>query len=328
MYQSVFRKTVAAALTVCSTFALSIASTTPAKADSAYPNRPVTLVVPYPAGGATDVLARFIGAKLQESWGQNVVILNKPGASGIIGAQYVVQSAADGYTVLVANTSMIQQPAMMSSLPFQPLKDFAPVVQTAHTSNLLLVPLNSPAKTIAEFIELAKADGKFNFASWGPGSSAHIHGELLNQQAGMNLTHVPFQGSAPVMTNLIGGQITSAFVDIPSATPHLKSVRALAVTGPERLAELPDVPTFSELGYKSFEPRGWHGMFMPAATPTSIVAKFSTEVNRILRLPETEAKIKALGMIRAGGTPEEFAQAMKTDSDIYAEIIKKAGIKL
>lgn len=325
---STYRKC-ALILGACATLTMGAVSTASAQDQADYPSRSITLVVPYPAGGATDVLARFIGGKLQESWGQSVVIQNKPGASGIIGAQHVAQAAADGYTVLVGVTSMIQQPAMMSSLPFDPLTDFAPVVQTAHTSNLFLVPPDSPAKTMKDFVAMAKSNPEqYNFASWGPGSSAHIHGELLNQQADLDLTHIPFQGSAPVMTNLIGGQITSAFVDIPSATPHLKSVQALAVTGPARLASLPDVPTFTELGYKSFEPRGWHGLFLPAATPQPIVQKLSAEINRILRLPDTEETIKALGMTRGGGTPEEFAAAMRTDAAIYAEIIKEADIKM
>jgi tripartite-type tricarboxylate transporter receptor subunit TctC len=327
--KSIYRKFTALILGACATLAVGAPGAAIAQVQSEYPSRPITLVVPYPAGGATDTLARFIGGKLQESWGQSVVIQNKPGASGIIGAQHVSQAAADGYTVLVGVTSMIQQPAMMSSLPYDPLKDFAPVVQTAHTSNLFLVPRNSPAKTMKEFVALAKSNpGAHNFASWGPGSSAHIHGELLNQQANLDLTHIPFQGSAPVITNLMGGQISSAFVDIPSATPHLKSLQALAVTGPVRIPGLPDVPTFTELGYKSFEPRGWHGLFLPAATPDRIVQKLSAEINRILRLPDTEATIQALGMIRGGGTPEEFAAAMRKDAAIYAEIIKEAGIRM
>ncbi len=302
---------------------------TGAHAETVYPKRAITFVVPYPAGGATDTLARFIGGKLQESWGQTVVIQNKPGASGAIGAQFVSHAAPDGYTVLVGVTSMIQQPAMMKSLPYDPLKDFVPVIQTASTSNLLVVPLDSPAKNMKEFVEIAKSHpGQMNFASWGPGSSAHIHGELLNQQAGLDLTHIPFQGSAPMITNLIGGQVSSAFIDIPSAMPQLKSMRPLAVTGPQRIPELPDVPTFTELGYKSFDPRGWHGLFLPAATSSEIVHKLSAEIDRILKLPETEAKIKSLGMIRGGGTPEQFAAAMRKDSAIYAKIIAAAGIKL
>ena len=300
-----------------------------AHAQTSYPERAITLVVPYPAGGATDTLARFIGEQLQKSWGQTVVIQNKPGASGAIGAQFVSRSAADGYTVLVGVTSMIQQPAMMKSPPYDPIKEFVPVIQTASTSNLFVVPLSSPVKSIEEFVKTAKAHpGQYNFGSWGPGSSAHIHGELLNQQAGLDLTHIPFQGSAPMITNVIGAQVSSAFIDIPSAMPQLKSMRALAVTGPDRLAELPDVPTFSELGYKSFEPRGWHGLFLPAGTSDQIVHKLAAEIDRILKLPETEAKIKALGMIRGGGTPEQFAATMRSDADIYAKIIAAAGISL
>lgn len=302
---------------------------TAATAQANFPSQPIRLVVPYPAGGATDTLARIIGGKLQDSWGITVVVENKPGASGIIGTQTVLRSPADGYTVLVGVTSLIQQPPMMDKLPYDPLKDLTPVVLTARTSNVFVVPLSSPITSMKEFVAQAKANpARFNFGSWGNGSSAHIHGALLNQQTGMDLTHIPFQGSAPMITNLVGGQIASAFIDIPSARPHFNSMRVLAVTGPQRLPELPGVPTFTELGYQNFEPRGWHGMFVPAGTPAPVVAKLSAEINRILRLPDVLAKIDGLGMTVGGGTPEEFAQTLRTDAGVYARIIKAANIRL
>ncbi len=299
-----------------------------AQAQQNYPSKVVNMIVPYPAGAASDTVARLIASHLQKAWGQTVVVQNKPGASGIIGANLVAHAPGDGYTILVSNTSLIQLPTMMK-LPFDPFKDLVPVVQTIRISNLFIVPLASPAKTLADFVATAKQrPGHSNYGTWGAGSSAHIHGELLSQQTGAQLVPVPFQGSAPMMTNLIGGQIDSGIADIASVKPHAKSVRVLAVTGPERVAAFPDVPTFTELGYKSFEPRGWHGLFVPAGTPQAVVEKISAEVDRILALPEVKESIDTLGVLPGGGTPQEFAQAIRDDARIYADIIKAANIRL
>jgi tripartite-type tricarboxylate transporter receptor subunit TctC len=302
----------------------------PALAQTApYPSRPIKLIVPYPAAGATDSLARAIGQKLGESWGQAVIVENKPGAAGTIGNNLVAKAPADGYTVLIAITALIQQPPMMENLPYDPLKDFAPVSMIARSPSMLAVPLDSPAKTLKEFVALVKANpGKYNFGSYGAGTSSHIQGSLFNQQAGVDLVHVPFQGAAPLVTNLIGGQLSSAFVDSASARPHLARMRVLAVTGTQRLPALPDVPTFAELGYKSFEPYGWFGALVPAATPAPIVQKLSDEVNRILKLPDITARIEALGLWPAGNKPAEFARIMRDDAAIYARIVKDANIRI
>jgi tripartite-type tricarboxylate transporter receptor subunit TctC len=297
--------------------------------NAAYPNRPIKLIVPYPAAGATDSLARSIGQKLGEAWGQPVIVENKPGAAGTIGNNLVAKAPADGYTVLVGITALIQQPPMMENLPYDPLKDFAPVTMIARSPSMLAVPLDSPAKTLKDFVALVKANpGKYNFGSYGAGTSSHIQGALFNQQAGVDLVHVPFQGAAPLVTNLIGGQLSAAFVDSASARPHLARMRVLAVTGTQRLPALPDVPTFAELGYKSFEPYGWFGMLVPAATPAPIVQKLSDEVNRILKLPDIVARIEALGLWTAGNKPAEFAKIMRDDGAIYARIVKDANIHI
>jgi tripartite-type tricarboxylate transporter receptor subunit TctC len=297
--------------------------------NAAYPNRPIKLIVPYPAAGATDSLARSIGQKLGEAWGQPVIVENKPGAAGTIGNNLVAKAPADGYTVLVGITALIQQPPMMENLPYDPLKDFAPVTMIARSPSMLAVPLDSPAKTLKDFVALVKANpGKYNFGSYGAGTSSHIQGALFNQQAGVDLVHVPFQGAAPLVTNLIGGQLSAAFVDSASARPHLARMRVLAVTGTQRLPALPDVPTFAELGYKSFEPYGWFGMLVPAATPAPIVQKLSDEVNRILKLPDIAARIEALGLWTAGNKPAEFAKTMRDDGAIYARIVKDANIRI
>jgi tripartite-type tricarboxylate transporter receptor subunit TctC len=301
----------------------------PAVAQTAYPSQPLKLIVPYPAGGATDTLARTIGQKLQEAWNQPAVVENRPGAGGTIGNGFVAKAPADGHTLLIAITALIQQPSLMEKLPYDPLKDFAAVTMIARSPSMLAVPLDSPAKDLKSFIAMVKASpGKHNFGSYGAGTSSHIQGALLNMQAGIDLVHVPFQGAAPLVTNLVGGQLASAFIDSASARPHLKSVRPLAVTGTQRMPGLPDVPTFAELGYHSFDPYGWFGVFLPAATPAPVVHKLSDEIDRILRLPEVTAKIEALGLQVGGGKPEEFQKVVRTDAAIYARIIKDANIRL
>jgi tripartite-type tricarboxylate transporter receptor subunit TctC len=298
-------------------------------AQANYPSQPIKLVVPYPAGGATDTLARTLAQKLQEAWGQTMVVENRPGAGGTIGNQFVAKAPADGHTVLIAITALIQQPFLMEKLPYDALKDFAPVTMIARSPSMLAVPIDSPAKNLKDFVAMVKSQpGKYNFGSYGAGTSSHIQGSLLNLQAGVDLVHVPFQGSAPLLTNLVGGQVASAFVDSASARPHLKSIRPLAVTGTQRMRGLPDVPTFVELGYHSFDPYGWFGVFLPAATPPAVVQKFSDEVNRILRLPDVTAKIEALGLEVGGGKPEEFQKVVRGDAAIYAKIIKDANIRL
>ena len=301
----------------------------PAFAQANYPAQPIKFVVPYPAGGATDTLARTIAQKLNEAWGQPVVVENKVGASGTIGNSLVAKAPADGYTVLVAITALIQQQSLMDKLPYDPLKDFAAVTQIARSPSMLAVPLDSPARNLKEFIALAKANpGKLSFGTYGAGTSAHIQGALFNQQAGLDLLHVPYNGAAPLVTALVGNQLPSAFIDSASARPHLKSLRPLAVTGTQRMPGLPDVPSFKELGYHSFDPYGWFGLLLPAAAPAPIVQKLSAEVNRILKLPDVTARIEALGLQVAGGKPEEFQQILHTDAAIYARIIKEGNIRL
>lgn len=301
----------------------------PALAQSSFPgSQPIKLIVPYPAGGATDILARMMAQKLGEAWSANILVENKPGAGGTIGNNFVAKAAPDGNTVLLAITAIIQQPSLMT-LPYDPLKDFAPITQVAKSPSMFAVPLNSPASNLKDFVAQVKASpGKFNFGSYGAGTSSHIQGSLLNMQAGLDMVHVPFQGAAPLVTNMIGGQLTSAFIDSASARAHLKSLKPLAVTGTQRMPALPDVPTFKELGYQSFDPIGWFAMFLPANTPAAIVSKYNEEANRILRQPDVIAKIEGLGLWVGGGKPEELAQIVKDDAAVYARIIKDADIKL
>jgi tripartite-type tricarboxylate transporter receptor subunit TctC len=301
----------------------------PAAAQASYPNQPIKFIVPYPAGGATDILGRTLAAKLQESWGQNVLVENRAGAAGTIGNNAVAKAAPDGHTVLIAITAIIQQPSLMDKLPYDAIKDFAPVTQIARSPSMLAAPLSSPAKTLKEFIDMVKAQpGKHNFGSYGAGTSSHIQGALLNMQGGLDLVHVPFAGAAPLVTNLVGGQLSAAFVDSASARAQLSNIRPLAVTGTARMPGLPDVPSFVELGYHSYDPYGWFGVFLPAGTPAAVVSKLSDEINRILRLPDVTARIEGLGLQVGGGKPDEFAKIVQRDAGLYAKIIKEANIKL
>ena len=294
-----------------------------------YPTRPVKLLVPYGTGGGSDVLARTIGARLQAMWGQGFSVENRAGASGNIGTEAVVRSPADGYTLLLQNSTMVVNPAVQGKLNYDPIKDFVPVIQVAKSPSMFVVPLGSTANSLKDFVALVKAQpGKFNYGTYGAGTSSHIQGALLNLQAGLDMVHVPFQGAAPLVNNMVGGQLTSAFIDSASARVHIKSFKPLAVTGTQRMPLLPDVPTFKELGYHSFDPYGWFGLFLPPATPPAIVNKLSEEVNRILRLPDVVARIEGLGLWVGGGKPEEFGQIVKSDAALYARIIKDANIQI
>lgn len=295
-----------------------------------YPQRTLKIVVPYPAGAASDAMARAIAEKLQQSWGQPVIVENRPGASGTIGNQHVVRSPADGYTLLYSNTSLIQQPWMMAKLPYDPLKHLTPLVVVARTNNALVVARkHSSATSVKELVELARSQPRsFSIGSWGTGSGAHINSEMLNRQSGLDMLHVPFQGASPLVINLLGGQVSAGFLDIPSLMPHIETLRPLGIAGSQRLPSLPDVPTFAELGFKSFDSDGWHGLLLPAGTPAPVVQKLSMELNRILRLPDITAKIQGFGMLPGGGTPQAYAQSMREDSQIYGKVIKAAHIRL
>jgi len=305
------------------------AGASPAQDAASYPSQPIRIVVPYPPGGATDTLARMMAAKLQESWKQTVVVENKPGASGTIGNDMVAKAPRDGLTVLMAITALIQVPALMPKLPYDALKDLQPLVQVASTNSILLVPPSTPAQTLKEFVALVKANpGKHSYGSYGIGTSSHIQGSLLNLQAGLDLAHVPYKGAAPLMQDLRGGLLSSAFVDMATARPHMDSLKALAVTGPQRNKALPNVPTFAEQGFQSFEPVGWFGLFMPTGVPAPITAKFIAEASRILHLPDVVARIDALGMAPGELKGEEFGRTVRADAAVYARIIKEANIRL
>ena len=293
-----------------------------------YPSQTIKIVVPFPAGGGTDMLARLVAQKLQDSWHQPVVVENKPGAGGSIGAAQVAKAAPDGYTVLFNTTSMIQLTTLMK-LSYDPHKDFTPISRVAISTSVLAAAPTVPASTLSEFVKLVKAQpGKHSFGTYGPGSSAHFQGEMLNLQAGTDLMHIPYQGSAPLITAMLGGQVSSSFLDAGSSRQHLSKFKLLAVTGTERLSWLPNVPTLKEQGYNGFESRGWFGIFLPAGVPKPVVDKFSAEVLRLLKLPEVREKIESMGLIPGGESSEHFAKVMKHDAEVYARIIRDAKITM
>lgn len=296
---------------------------------STYPNQLIRIVVPYPAGGGTDILARLMAQKLQESWGQTVIVENKPGASGTIGNSFVAKAPADGYTVLMGITAIVQLPPLMSNLTYDVHKDLRAITQVADSSSILAVPKDSPVNTLEELIALVKANpGKYNYGSYGVGTSSHIQGSLLNMQAGLDMVHVPYRGAAPVIQDLRGNQVFCAFVDIATLLPHMDAVKTLAISGTDRRARMPDVPTFKELGYHSFEPVGWFALFMPAGVPDPIAEKFALETQRILKDPEVISTIEGMGMSPGKLTTPEFAKMVKDDAQIYERIIKEANITL
>lgn len=316
------------ALATLSSLAVMGAGSALAQAQTAYPSQPIKFIVPYPAGGATDVLARMVAQKMQDSWQQTVVVENKPGAGGTIGNNLVAKAPADGHTVLFGIVALVQQMTLMK-LPYDPLKDFAPISRVAISPSVLAASPTLPINNLAEFTSLVKANpGKHSIGSYGPGTSAHLQGALLNLQSGLDLMHVPYQGGAPLVTAMIGGQLSSAFLDAGSSKQHLPKFKLLGVTGTERLSWLPNVPTLKEQGLNSYEPMGWFGLFLPAATPKAVVDKFSAETQRILKLPDVREKIEAMGLIPGGETIDNFAKVMKSDADIYARIIRDAKITL
>ena len=321
--QKITRRVALAALS-----SLTVLTATGVHAQTAYPNQPIKFIVPYPAGGATDVLARMVAQKMQDNWQQTVVVENKPGAGGTIGNNLVAKSPADGHTVLFGIVALVQQISLMK-LPYDPLKDFAPITRVAISPSVLAAAPSMPVNNLQEFVSLVKANpGKHSIGSYGPGTSAHLQGALLNLQAGLDLTHVPYQGGAPLVTAMMGGQLSSAFLDAGSSKQHLPKFKLLGVTGSERLTWLPQVPTLKEQGLQSYEPMGWFALLLPAATPKAVIDKFSAESQRILKLPDVREKIEAMGLIPGGETPESFARIMKSDAEIYGRIISDAKITL
>jgi len=311
-------------------FAVSAPSFAADNAADNYPNKPIRLVVPYPPGGGYDILARLLGQKLTERWGQQVIVDNRPGANGNIGAAAAAKSPPDGYTLLIGGIGPNAINASLYALSFDPVKDFAPVMLVATYQNILVVDPSLPAKSVKELIALAKSKpGKINYASAGNGSTQHLSGELFKTMAGVDLVHIPYKGSAPGMTALLGGEVSLMFNSTPTTLPHVKTgkLRGLAVTGGKRSPEAPELPTVAEAGVPGFEVTGWYGVLAPAATPKEIVVKLNSELAKILQLPDIKERLKELGVEAGGGTPEQFGDFIKKEIAKWAKVVKESGAR-
>jgi tripartite-type tricarboxylate transporter receptor subunit TctC len=297
----------------------------------AYPTKPIRIVVPYPPGGTTDILTRIIGQKLTEAWGQQVIIDNRAGASGNIGAEAVVRSAGDGYTLLSASTVHTVNPSLYSKLSYDPLKDFTAVTLLAQVANILVLHPSLPVKTLKEFIAFAKKrPGELNFSSAGNGSAPHLTAEMFKMRTGVNLVHVPYKGAAPAMADLLAGHVALTFATAPSAVPYVKSgkLRALGVSSATRIPALPDVPTIAESGVPGYEAIGWNGLVGPAGMPQAAVAKLNAEIVKIMRVPDVSKRLGDLGLEPRTSTPAEFAAFLKAEIVKWAKVVKDSGARV
>ncbi|HEX7272235.1 MAG TPA: tripartite tricarboxylate transporter substrate binding protein [Casimicrobiaceae bacterium] len=297
-----------------------------------YPAKPIRLVVPFPPGGTTDILARDVGERLTEALGQPVVIDNRPGAAGNVGSDLVAKSAPDGYTLLMCTVSTHAiNPSLYSNIPYDHIKDFVPVVLVARVPNVLEVNPGVPVNTVADLIKLAKEKpGQLNFASSGSGTSIHLSGELFKTMAGVDMVHVPYKGSAPAVADLMGGQVQLMFDNLPSSLQQIKAgkLRAIAVTSAQRSPALPDIPTIAESGLPGFEATSWFGVLAPAKTPPAIVNLLNITLDKWLQSPEGKAKLIAQGALPAGGTPEQFAAYIQSETEKWAKVVKASGAKV
>lgn len=297
----------------------------------AWPAKPVHVVVPFPPGGPADLLPRLIGPKLSEIWGQPVIVENKPGAGGNIGMDAVAKSAPDGYTLVIGpNGNLVVNPHLYAHLPYDVTRDFVPVTLVATFSNLLVVNPDVPAKTVSELIALAKArPGILTFGSPGTGSQPHVGGELMKLMAGIDIVHVPYNGTAPALKDLLGGQITFMFAQTSAALPQIQGgkLRALGVASPRRAIQLPDVPTIAESGLPGFEAVSWYALLAPAGTSKEVAAKIQADVARVLQAADIRDKLVAQGGEPVANTPEQLAALMKSESARYADLVKRANIK-
>jgi tripartite-type tricarboxylate transporter receptor subunit TctC len=317
------------ALMVASSITTTALAQTSAAASN-YPNKTIRIVVPFTPGGSTDILARAIGIELGKAWGQSVIVENIAGAGGSIGADKVAKSAGDGYTLLMGHIGTLAvNPSLYPDLPYQPLRDFAPVAWVARVPNVLVVHPSVPAKNVKEFIALAKAKpGQLNYGSGGNGSAANLATEYLKIQTNISLLHIPYRGTAPAVTDLLGGQIQVLFTGAPAVIGQIKSgqLRALGVSSPQRLDSLPDVPTIAESGYKHFEADQWYGVVAPKGTPPEIVAKLNAQINRALQSPELKSRLNNEGAVATPSTPDVFGKLIQTEIARWKPVISSGRV--
>ena len=316
---------------VCAAATGAAAQTASTSSGQAYPDKPIRVVVPFAAAGSTDILIRTVGQKMSESLGQTLVIDNRGGAGGAIGAALAARAVPDGYTIMATTSGvMVVNPSLYAKLPYDPVKDFAPIGIIASLPNMLVVHPTLPAKNVQELIALAKASpGKFTYASGGNGTSNHLAGELLKFLAKVDLTHVPYKGGGPAVLAVLSNEVTLLFATMPSAIPQVAGgrLKALAVTSLQRSTAAPTLPTMIEAGVKDFEVSIWIGAMAPRGTPVAIIGKLNQEIAKALRAPEVAARLRAEGYEPVGGTPQEMAAAITAESATWARVIKAAGIK-
>lgn len=298
-------------------------------AASNFPNKTIRIVVPFTAGGTTDMLARNIGQRMTEAWGQAVVIDNRPGAAGWLGISAMAKMPADGHTIGLTISNIIYAKSLYNTLPFNIDKDFASVSMISRSPIALVVASNAKVNTLKEFVDMVRSNpGKHSYASFGQGTSAHISGETLKLNEKLDMVHVPYKGAAPIVTDLLGGQVSSAFIDTGTVLPLLRAgkVKVLALSGVRRLESEPNLPTFLEQGYKGFEPVGFFMVLAPAGTPPDILNKLSDIVAKTIQAPKLKAQLIDLGQEPVGSTPQELATAIRVDGAIFDETIKRSKI--
>lgn len=295
-----------------------------------YPDRPIRIIVPYAAGGATDAVARLVGQKMSDALGQPVLIENRTGADGSIGAEVVARSAPDGYTLLLGDAgNLTMGPAVRRSIPYDAERDFAPIIQLISAHNVLAIHPSVPANNFREFVSYAKAHPrKLSYASSGTGGSAHLSGELLKRAAGIDMVHVPYKGASAAITDVLRGDVPVMF-GLSVILPQVKEgkLKALAVTGSTRIAVLPDVPTIAEMGYRGFEATTWYGLLAPAGTPRPIVKRLHQVAHQALQSADVKQRLEASGNQLVGNSPEEFGAYIKSEKVKWAELVSAAGIK-
>jgi tripartite-type tricarboxylate transporter receptor subunit TctC len=302
----------------------------PARAQ-AWPARYVRLIVPFVPGGASDIIARTIGARLSEMWGQQVVIENRPGAGSNIGAQVVAQADPDGYTLYIASVPHAVNRFLYPTLSYDPIADFAPVTLICMQPNIMVVPNSSPAKSVMEFVSRAKANPRrISYGSGGIGTSVHLSGELFMRMTGIEMTHVPYRGSAPALQDVIAGRLDLIFDNIMPALPHVRSgsARGLAVTTARRLPAAPELPTIAEAGVAGFDVSSWFAFFVPAKTPSAIVDRMHRDVVSALAHPPVRERLEPLGAAIVGSTPDELARHIRAEMDKWGPVIREAKIKI
>ncbi|MBX9813061.1 MAG: tripartite tricarboxylate transporter substrate binding protein [Burkholderiales bacterium] len=302
----------------------------PAQAQT-YPVKPIRIIVPFAPGGGADIIARILAQKMTDSWGQQVVVDNRAGASGNIGNELVAKAAPDGYTLLMASSALAINPSVYKSVPYDAVRDFAPITRPALLPNILVVHPSLPVKTVKDLVVLAKSKpGQISYASAGAGTGTHLAGEMFKIMAGVDMVHVPYKGGGAVISDLLGGQVALTFATLPSVMPYVKAgrLRAVAMTTTQRWPGLPEVPTIAESGFPGFEISTWIGLLAPAGTPKDVVGKLHGEMVRILKLPDVRERFESLGMEPVGDTPDQFAQYIRSELAKYAKVVKQSGARV